>query len=320
MAFGRDEHKEQETSAARAAGDTGRAGDADAGAVAGAAGGDAAAFTNDDAPKGRKALVKALIFACIVALLLVCNAVFGWSAMFDASGVILALRAVMAQNLLLALVVYVLGVAVLGTVLALPGALFAVVAGVCFGPVLGTVACTVAATLGAVLSFLVGRYFLQDAIRPRAMRNKLLRKWLFESDANAVVVLAVTRLVPVFPFNLQNFAYGISNVSLATYTWCTALFILPGTALYVVATAGLVDATQRIACFAVAALLLVVSLLLAYVVRKHWMDANDAASSVADCAAGSIADGDDADVCAVVSEADALCFDAATNDDDQKGA
>ncbi len=229
--------------------------------------------SNTPAVRGAAPVVKAVAFACVVVMLLVGNAVFGWSDLFDASGVIPALRELMAQNLLLALFVYVLGVAVLGTLLALPGALFAVVAGVCFGPVLGTAACTVAATLGAVLSFLMGRYFLQDAIRPRAMRSKLLRKWLFESDANAVVVLAVTRLVPVFPFNLQNFAYGISDVSLVTYTWCTALFILPGTALYVVATAGVVDAGHRVVCLAVAALLLAVVLLLAYAVRKHWMNA-----------------------------------------------
>lgn len=215
--------------------------------------------------------VKVVVFVCIIVAIVACNAVFGWSTMFDASGVIPALRGLMAQNLLLALAVYVFAVAVLGTVLALPGALFAIVAGVCFGPVLGTAACAVASTIGAVLSFLAGRYFLQDAIKPRAMQNKLLKKWLFESDANAVVVLAITRLVPIFPFNLQNFAYGISTVSLKTYTWCTFIFILPGTALYVVGTAGVVDAQQRIVCFIVAAALLLVSLGAAYLVRKNLM-------------------------------------------------
>lgn len=52
---------------------------------------------------------------------------------------------------------------------------FAIVAGLVFGPVLGTICCSVATTLGAMVAFVVGRFFLQDIIKPMAMKNKYLK-------------------------------------------------------------------------------------------------------------------------------------------------
>ena len=97
--------------------------------------------------------------------------------------------------------------------LAVPGALFAIAGAALFGPLEGTLWCSLAATVGAVGAFLAGRYFLRDAVRPRVMRCGPLRRWLFSgSRRNEVLTLAVTRLVPLFPFNLQNFAYGITDM------------------------------------------------------------------------------------------------------------
>ena len=42
----------------------------------------------------------------------------------------------------------------------------------------------------------------------------------------------ITRLVPLFPYNLQNFAYGVTDMPLKTYAVGTFLFMLPGTAMY----------------------------------------------------------------------------------------
>lgn len=228
--------------------------------------------------QNRKAKIKAIAFVAIVLALCAANAIFGWSARFDASGAAAALQQLMAQNLAAALGVYFLAVALGSTFFALPGILFAIVAGACFGPILGTAACVVSSTAGAILSFVAARYFLKESIKPRATANELLAKWLFGREENIIVTLAVTRLVPLFPFNLQNFAYGITDVSLGTYTLCTAIFIIPGTALYVTATAGVLDAQNRMLYLIAAACLLVVTLTIAAVLRRRYIDDEDACS------------------------------------------
>ena len=233
---------------------------------------------NASKQQNRKAKIKAIAFVAIVLALCAANAIFGWSARFDASGAAAALQQLMAQNLAAALAVYFLTVALGSTFFALPGILFAIVAGACFGPILGTAACVVSSTAGAILSFVAARYFLKESIKPRATANELLAKWLFGREENIIVTLAVTRLVPLFPFNLQNFAYGITDVSLGTYTLCTAIFIIPGTALYVTATAGVLDAQNRMLYLIAAACLLVVTLTIAAVLRRRYIDDEDACS------------------------------------------
>lgn len=159
----------------------------------------------------------------------------------------------------LAVAVYCVVTIVGCVLLALPGSLFAIAAAALFGPVVGTLWCSLAATAGAVLAFLAARFFLRDVVRPRAMRNKVIRRWLFEgSRRNELVTLAVTRLVPAFPFNLQNFAYGVTDMPLSVYTIGTFVFIIPGTALYAFGTAGVLNEEGRAAFLTTAVVLAVV--------------------------------------------------------------
>ena len=85
------------------------------------------------------------------------------------------------------------------------------------------------------------------------MKNKYLKKWLFdETGTNEIVVLMITRLVPVFPYNLQNFAYGITDIRFSTYSVYSFIFMLPGTAMYTVGTAGFAGKENRILYIGVA--------------------------------------------------------------------
>jgi uncharacterized membrane protein YdjX (TVP38/TMEM64 family) len=157
-------------------------------------------------------------------------------------------------------------------VLALPGVTFAIIAGVVFGPVLGTVCCSVATTLGAMIAFLVGRFFLKDSIKPVAMKNRYLKKWLFdESGGNEIFILMITRLVPLFPYNLQNFAYGVTDIRFSTYSICSLLFMLPGTAMYTVGTAGLADRENRILYLGIALGLAVVVTAVGVILKKRYV-------------------------------------------------
>ena len=122
----------------------------------------------------------------------------------------------------------------LAVVLALPGSALTVVAGALFGSGLGIVLVSVAATLGASLSFLVSRYFARDATAAWLSGKETFRKLDQLTEEQGAVIVALTRLVPVFPFNLLNYGFGLTKVPFWTYAFWSWLCMLPGTVLYVV--------------------------------------------------------------------------------------
>lgn len=203
-------------------------------------------------------------FVGVAIALFVLNMVFGWSDALSGTDAMAAMRALFEENALVAGLVYVLVSSVACVVLMMPGFVFALVAGALFGPVWGTLLCWVAVTTGALVAFVAGRFFLKDAVKPLLAKSPALNRLLFEgAHKSDLYLLAVTRLVPVFPYNLQNFAYGITDVSFGHYALYSAAFLFPGTAAYTVAAAGFVDEGQRLVCFAVAAVLLAVTLVAA---------------------------------------------------------
>lgn len=215
---------------------------------------------------------KLWIFIGLVAVILVLNHIFGWSSYLGDTDNLAFLKNMIQDNLPGAIAIY-MAVTIIGSVvLALPGVTFAILAGLIFGPALGTVLCTVSATAGAVLAFLAGRFFLRDSIRPAAMKNKYLKKWLFdESGKNQLFVLMITRLVPLFPYNLQNFAYGVTDISFVTYTVGSFVFMIPGTAMYTIGTAGLADAENRMLYIGVALAIAVVVVFAGIILKKKYI-------------------------------------------------
>ena len=215
---------------------------------------------------------KMWIFIGIIVLILVLNHIFGWSAYLGNTENLKFLENMVQDNLLLAMLIYTVLTIVSCVVLALPGVTFAIIAGLVFGPVLGTICCSVATTLGAMVAFVVGRFFLQDSIKPMAMKNKYLKKWLFdETGSNEIFILMITRLVPLFPYNLQNFAYGVTDIKFSTYSICSLIFMLPGTVMYTVGTAGLADKENRILYIGIALVLAVVVMGLSAFLKKHYV-------------------------------------------------
>ena len=102
--------------------------------------------------------------------------------------------------------------------------------------------------------------------------NKYLKKWLFdETGSNEIFILMITRLVPLFPYNLQNFAYGVTDIKFSTYSICSLIFMLPGTAMYTVGTAGLADKENRILYIGIALVLAVVVMGLGAFLKKHYV-------------------------------------------------
>ena len=215
---------------------------------------------------------KLWVFGGIILLIVILNHIFGWSSYISASENLDFMKQMVQDNLPLAILVYMVLTIVGCVVLALPGVTFAILAGLLFGPVLGTICCSLATTIGAVLAFVAGRFFLKDSIGPMVAKNKILKKWLFDdTGCNELFVLMITRLVPVFPFNLQNFAYGITDIRFSTYAIGSLVFMLPGTAMYTVGTAGLADKENRLLYIAIAVVLAVVVTVIGVVLKKRYL-------------------------------------------------
>ncbi|MBZ0270450.1 TVP38/TMEM64 family protein [bacterium] len=130
-------------------------------------------------------------------------------------------------------VVFVLIYAV-ATVAAIPGSALTIAAGGLFGSVVGVASVIVGATLGACLAFLVARYFARDAIAAWLGKNEKFRKLDRLTETHGAIIVALTRLVPVFPFNLLNYGFGLTRVTFLTYALWSFVCMIPGTVLYVV--------------------------------------------------------------------------------------
>jgi uncharacterized membrane protein YdjX (TVP38/TMEM64 family) len=122
------------------------------------------------------------------------------------------------------------------TVAFVPGAILTIAAGAIFGVVEGTLIVFVAATLGAMGAFLVARYFARSAIEKRIEGNPrfaAIDRAVAQQGRRIVLLL---RLSPVFPFNLLNYALGLTQVRFSDYA-VASIGMLPGTLLYVYAGA-----------------------------------------------------------------------------------
>jgi len=122
---------------------------------------------------------------------------------------------------------------VVATVLFVPGSVLTLGAGAVFGVVWGSIYVSVAATLGATCAFLVGRYLARDAIARKIEGNER-----FAAIDRAVAnegwkIVGLTRLSPVFPFTLLNYAFGITRVRLGHYVLASWIGMMPGTVMYV---------------------------------------------------------------------------------------
>lgn len=117
---------------------------------------------------------------------------------------------------------------------AIPGSALTVLAGALFGSVLGIAVVINAATLGASLAFLAARYFARDAVAHWLSRKDSFRRLDELTERHGAIIVALTRLVPLFPFNLLNYGFGLTRIRFWTYVIWSWICMLPGTILFVV--------------------------------------------------------------------------------------
>jgi|GEM_PF-290066 len=130
-----------------------------------------------------------------------------------------------------------IGIFAIAPVFFLPGLPLTIAGGLAFGPLWGTIYASIGSTLGAGLAFLVARYFAREAVS-----EMLGERWRRIDEGVAKrgwVFVAITRLVPLFPFVLLNYAFGLTRISFTTYLFTSWLCMLPGTAAYVLFSSSL---------------------------------------------------------------------------------
>ena len=128
-------------------------------------------------------------------------------------------------------IVFVLGYAA-ATVAFVPGSVLTLAAGAIFGLAKGTVYVLVAATLGSSIAFLVGRYLARGAVERRVRSNPRFAAIDRAVAAEGRRFVFLLRLSPVVPFNVLNYALGLTSVRFGDYL-VASLGMIPGTLLYV---------------------------------------------------------------------------------------
>lgn len=115
----------------------------------------------------------------------------------------------------------------------IPGSLITLGAGAAFGVFWGTIAVSIGSVAGATAAFLAGRGLLRGWIEQRVASNPKFAAIDRAVGQEGFKIVLLTRLSPVFPFNLLNYAYGVTNVRLRDYVLASWIGMFPGTVMYV---------------------------------------------------------------------------------------
>jgi len=122
---------------------------------------------------------------------------------------------------------------ILACVFLIPGSILTLGAGFLFGVIKGSVLVSVASTVGATVAFLVGRYLARGWVTKKIEGNDRFKAIDEAVSREGWKIVGLTRLSPIFPFNLLNYAFGLTRVSLRDYFLASWIGMMPGTVMYV---------------------------------------------------------------------------------------
>ena len=128
---------------------------------------------------------------------------------------------------------------IIATLFLLPGSILVIAGGIVFGPLLGTLLSLIAATLASSCSFLLARWLGRDLLLKYVGHSHTFQAIEKGIARNGIDFLILTRLIPLFPYNIQNYAYGLTTIAFWPYTLISALTTLPGIVIYTVMASDL---------------------------------------------------------------------------------
>ena len=126
-----------------------------------------------------------------------------------------------------------IGFYVMATIFFLPGLPVTMLSGLAFGPFWGVVYASIGSVIGISCAFLIARYVARGTVQRWADHNTQFQRIDEGVRRQGWRMLMLTRLVPIFPFNLQNYAYGLTKIKFVTFLFVSWICMLPGTAAYV---------------------------------------------------------------------------------------
>jgi uncharacterized membrane protein YdjX (TVP38/TMEM64 family) len=127
---------------------------------------------------------------------------------------------------------------IVACILFLPGSVLTLGAGFIFGVVAGTITVSIGSTLGACAAFLVGRTIAREWIAKKIGSNEKFNSIDEAVGQKGFKIVFLVRLSPIFPFNLLNYAFGLTKVSFAKYALASWIGMVPGTLMFVYFGAG----------------------------------------------------------------------------------
>ena len=211
------------------------------------------------------------LFACLIfALVIYAIHAFG---LFDLLTDLPHLQTLIRQSGLFGYSLYIL-LFIIATLFLLPGSILVIAGGIVFGPLLGTLLSLIAATLASSCSFLLARWLGRDLLLKYVGHSNTFQAIEKGIARNGIDFLILTRLIPLFPYNIQNYAYGLTTIAFWPYTLISALTTLPGIVIYTVMASDLANEgiTLRFIlqlCLAGLALFILVQLAKLYARHKH---------------------------------------------------
>lgn len=121
---------------------------------------------------------------------------------------------------------------VIVAVFLLPGQVLAIVGGLAYGGLIGGALTVIGASLGATLSFIIGKYVARGYIIQRFGNAPTFQKIEKGVRENGLSFLIFTRLVPIFPFAIQSYAYAMTPMSVKKFSLISFLTMIPASFIY----------------------------------------------------------------------------------------
>ena len=125
-----------------------------------------------------------------------------------------------------------IGLYVISAVFSLPALVMTITAGVVFGPILGGFLSLLGATFGAIAAFFSARYFFRNFLLHKFGDSPIFIKIENGVEKNGIDFLILTRLLPIFPYNLQNYAYGLTSMKWLSFGLISFVTMAPGSFIY----------------------------------------------------------------------------------------
>jgi len=185
--------------------------------------------------KGGKGLFKRILFLFMIIAAIVAIRFTGATNYLDQE----TLRGFIQGYGALAPVIYMLTYTI-APALFLPGLPMTIVGGILFGPFWGVIYTITSSTMGACVAFLISRYIARGWIEKKLMSPRW-RKLDKEVEKHGWKIVAFTRLIPLFPFNLLNYAFGLTKIKFLHYTVATFICMLPACIAFIVFSSSLLD-------------------------------------------------------------------------------